>query len=160
MSQLLDSPFEKLLAKLVRDYVRFVTVGGVAVAMNGFVRSTEDVDILIDPSPANIDTTLTSLRTFGQGFARELSRDDFTDEEGCIRISEESESCQIDIFTRIGGLTWKDMESHIRHFEVSGVRIPYLSRAGLVMLKRESHREKDRIDVDALERLDAGESVG
>ena len=52
------------------------------------------------------------------------------------------------------------MESHIRHFEVSGVRIPYLSRAGLVMLKRESHREKDRIDVDALERLDAGESVG
>ena len=44
----MDTPYEKLLAKLARAEVKFIIVGGVAVALNGFVRTTEDVDILIE----------------------------------------------------------------------------------------------------------------
>jgi hypothetical protein len=35
----MDTPYEKLLAKLARSDVKFIIVGGVAVALNGFVRA-------------------------------------------------------------------------------------------------------------------------
>jgi len=45
---------EELLADLVAAEVGFVVVGGIACALNGVVRTTEDLDILIDSSPSNL----------------------------------------------------------------------------------------------------------
>ena len=59
----MDTPYEKLLAKLVRAEVKFIIVGGVAVALNGFVRTTEDIDILIEASAENVTRLLDELRT-------------------------------------------------------------------------------------------------
>ena len=85
----MDTPYEKLLAKLARAEVKFIIVGGVAVALNGFVRTTEDVDILIEASADNVSRLLDELEEFGEGYARELSPADFCDSEGAIRIIED-----------------------------------------------------------------------
>jgi len=100
----MEPTFEKLLVILAEAGVEFVVVGGVAVTLHGYVRLTEDVDILIEPSSANIQRFLDSLADYGEGFARELSLEDFTDEEGAIRIVEETELSQIEVFTRRSGL--------------------------------------------------------
>lgn len=41
----MEPSFEKLLAALADGEIRFLLVGGLAVALNGYVRLTEDVDI-------------------------------------------------------------------------------------------------------------------
>lgn len=146
----IESPFEKLLAKLVKDGAVFTTIGGIAVCLNGFIRLTEDVDILVEPSRENIERLLTSLRTFGEGYARELTPEDLGDEEGAVRIIEASENCQVDIFTRLRGFRWKDLQAYVVYFETEHARIPYLNAEGLIRLKRDSDREKDLIDVGAL----------
>lgn len=46
----MDTPYEKLLVNLARADVKFIVVGGMAVALNGFLRTTEDVAILIERS--------------------------------------------------------------------------------------------------------------
>lgn len=153
MTNPIESPFEKLLVTLVRDGVAFTTVGDVAVCLNGFVRLTEDVDILVESSRKNLGMLLECLAHFGQGFARELSLDDFTEEEGAIRVVEETESCQIDIFTIMAGLRWTDLQTNVRYFETQDLRIPYLDATGLLRLKKTSHRERDRIDVEVLQRI-------
>jgi hypothetical protein len=79
--------FEGLLALLVASNVAFILVGVVAVCLNGFVRTTEDLDVLIEDSRPNIERLLQCLRQFGQGHASQLTTDDFTDEEGAIRVS-------------------------------------------------------------------------
>ena len=66
----MDTPYEKLLAKLARAEVKFIIVGGVAVALNGFVRTTEDVDILVESSAENVTRLLNELRNFGEGHAQ------------------------------------------------------------------------------------------
>ena len=38
--------FEKLLIMLSDGGIKFIVAGGVACALNGFVRATEDLDIL------------------------------------------------------------------------------------------------------------------
>lgn len=65
----MDTPYEKLLAKLARAEVKFTIIGGVAGALNGFVRTTEDVDILIEASADNVDRLLRELGHFGEGHA-------------------------------------------------------------------------------------------
>ena len=92
--QTMEPTFEKLLVILAEGGVGFVIVGGVAVTLHGYVRLTEDVDILLESSPANIQRFLDSLADYGEGFARELSQEDFTDEEGAIRIVEETNSAR------------------------------------------------------------------
>jgi hypothetical protein len=44
-----------LLRALVVGEVRFVVIGGIAVAAHAAIRATEDVDIVPDPDPANIE---------------------------------------------------------------------------------------------------------
>ncbi len=151
------TPFERLLVALVRGDVAFVTVGGVACSLSGFVRTTEDVDILVAGSRANIERLLSVLLDFGDGSARELTPDDFTDEEGAIRVVE---AFPLDLFTRMGGRRFEDLLAFVRHAEIDGVRVPFLGPDGLILLKQSSRREKDRIDVLALRRLlDAGDPV-
>jgi hypothetical protein len=43
-----------LLAALYAAEARFVLIGGVAVAAHGYVRATEDLDIVPDPSAENL----------------------------------------------------------------------------------------------------------
>ena len=65
--------FEKLLKLLSNRGIKFIVVGGVACALNGFVRATEDVDILVETSEANITAMLDTLQGWGEGFAKELA---------------------------------------------------------------------------------------
>jgi len=149
----MEPTFEKLLACLAEGGVDLVLVGGLAVTLHGYVRLTEDVDILIEPSMENVERLLACLGNYGEGFARELSPEDFTDEEGAIRIVEEAENSQLDVFTRMAGLRYEDLIEDAETFRLRHHEIRYASSARLIELKGRSVREKDRLDVAALERL-------
>lgn len=139
-----SNPFEELLVGLARAGVDFITVGGIACAFNGHVRATEDVDILIRRNPENVRKLLSFLSTYGEGFGRELEEKDFTDEEGAVRVIEEF---PIDIFVVMGGCHYEDLLKSVRTVEIGRCAIPYLDRDGLIRLKKDSVREKDRLDV-------------
>ncbi len=143
--------FEKLLVLLVRSDVRFITVGGFACAFNGFVRGTEDLDLVIDASRENLARLLNALQGYGEGHARELKIEDFADEEGAIRLVE---AFPLDMFVRISGLTYDDLKPDIRYADIDDARVPYLHRTRLIEIKAHSLREIDRLDVIQLRKLD------
>ena len=142
--------FEELLVGLVRAGVEFAVVGGVAVSLNGFVRATDDLDLILQQSPENIQRLLGYLSRWGEGWARELKVQDFIPQEGSIRVME---NFDLDLFTLMRGKAWEDFRPRLRYLETCGVRIPYLSPEDLIFLKQDSWREKDRIDVAALKKI-------
>lgn len=151
---MIESSFEKLLEALVEAEVKFVTVGGIAVSLNGFVRLTEDVDILISHEKENVTKTIAVISTFGEGYASELSTDDFPLEEGAVRVIEESVGLQVDIFVQMKERSYEDFENSMSFFTSrNGISIPFLNKEGLLYLKSDSVREKDQIDVSALTRM-------
>ncbi|MFN2508405.1 MAG: DUF6036 family nucleotidyltransferase [Chthoniobacterales bacterium] len=145
--------FESLLVKLSRTSVDYLVAGGVAVCLNGFVRTTDDIDILIDAWPANVERLLAALATFGQGFARELSPEDFSLEEGAVRLNDDF---TVDIFTLMRSRTFADFEAKAGSLKIENVVIRYLAPESLIELKSLSTREKDRLDVVALRQIMAG----
>ncbi len=150
----MEPSFEKLLVILAEAKVQFVVFGGVAVTLHGYVRLTEVIDIIIESSSENIQRFLDSLADYGEGFARELSLDDFDDDEGAIRIVEETELSQIDVFTRMSGNDYWDLRSDASILQLRNHQIAYASKAALIRLKSGSVREKDQFDVSALKQLE------
>jgi Nucleotidyltransferase of unknown function (DUF6036) len=149
-------PYERLLVALVASGVDFALVGGVAVSMNGYVRATEDVGIIVHDAPENLRKLLDCLAKWGEGWARELKVEDFVFQEGSIRVMEDFD---LDIFTRMRGKSLDDFRPRLRYLETGGVRIPYLSPADLIFLKQDSWRDKDKLDVLAMREIIDRESV-
>jgi hypothetical protein len=117
--------FEELLVPLAINNIRYITVGGFACAFNGFVRITDDIDIIVKCDPDNITSHLKTLSGYQSGFAAELSLTDFCDEEGSIRIQE---SFPIDMFTRMSGYHYEDFVTSIKYFQIDFYAIPYLDK--------------------------------
>jgi hypothetical protein len=153
--RMMDTPYEKLLESLARAEVKFIVVGGVAVALNGFVRTTDDVDILIEASAENITRLLATLAFFGEGHARELSVKDFDEAEGAVRVIEDF---PLDIFTLMRGQSYGDLRGDLRQTMINGTKIHFLNADGLIRLKTDSAREKDQIDIAALRKRTVGKS--
>ena len=148
------SPFERLLADLTAASVDYAVVGGVAVITNGYVRLTEDLDILVSDAPDDLIKLLTVLGRFGEGHARELTPEDFPRQEGCIRIMEDFD---LDVFTLMRGHTLEDFRDELRRFESPTCSFFHLSPQQLIQLKDGSWREKDKLDVLAMKEILARE---
>jgi len=99
--------------ELLNDHeVRYLIVGGLAVAFHGYPRYTGDIDVWVDGSPENADRMLRVLETFGFG-SLGLSQEDFTKPDMVVQLG--YEPCRIDVMTSLkavdsrtrGRITWK-----------------------------------------------------
>ena len=144
------SRFEKLLVALAQGGVDYAVVGGLAVILNGYPRVTVDVDILVSDTSENLHRLLDCLSGWGEGWARELKVEDFTAQEGAIRVMEDFD---LDIFTRLGGKSLEDFRPRLRHLDARGAQIHYLAPEDLILLKEGSWREKDQLDVAAMRKI-------
>ncbi len=140
--------FDALLARLAKADVSFLVVGGYAVMKAGFLRVTEDIDVLLESSPGNIERFAQALEMFSPA-AAELTPDDFPMEEGSIRIVEDFD---IDVFVQMSGKTYSDLRPESDSHDVLGESVLFLGREALIALKDGSLREKDQIDVAWLRR--------
>ena len=134
--------------RLVQDRIEFALAGGLAVCLNGFVRTTDDVDILIDNSPENVARLAACLADFGEGHGKDLTSADLTDEPGAVRVQEDF---SLDIFVRMNGKNLADLSPWIGYYLLkTGTPIPFLKAEALIETKKGSSREKDRADIGAL----------
>lgn len=139
--------FESVLAALARRQVSFLVVGGLAIVQAGYVRLTEDVDLLVEAEPANLGRLLEVLQGVGSGAAAELSVEDLPVEEGAVRIAEDFD---IDLFTLMSGHRYEDLLPYAERHDVLGEQVSFLGPEGLVLLKQGSLRPKDQLDLLAL----------
>ncbi len=128
---------------LEREHVEYALIGGYALALQGIVRLTEDVDILVEPTLENTRRWVQALSNLPDGAAKELAGDDTLHEElYAIRINDEF---TVDIMNSASGLTWEDLLPY--RSRVDGINV--VSLEGLLRMK-EHGRLKDQADAEAI----------
>lgn len=143
-------PLLKLLARFQAEGVQYILVGGQAVRLNGFVRATEDIDILLPSSIDNGRKVIKALDFLAS--SKDLDPRWFevaAEEPENIRVADE---LLIDLLFAANGQTFESLAAHVRVLMVEGVEVRTLDIEGLLKTKTD-YRDKDRIDREALERL-------
>lgn len=140
----LDSDFSEFVALLAAHDVRYMIVGGYALAAHGLPRATGDLDVWIWPDPDNARRILEVLDEFGFG-ELSISEDDLTSPDLVIQLG--YPPYRIDLLTRIEGVNFESAWQ--RHVEVilDTVRVPFIGRDDLIANKRAVGRPQDVADV-------------
>jgi len=63
----LNQDFREFVQSLADNHVRYLVIGGYAVAIHGYPRYTKDIDIWIEMSPSNAANMVKALEQFGFG---------------------------------------------------------------------------------------------
>lgn len=74
---MLNKDFREFIESLNSNKVKYLVLGGYAVALHGHPRYTKDLDIWLELSAENAERVLRALNDFGFG-GMNLSKEDFT----------------------------------------------------------------------------------
>ena len=134
---------------LEAENVQYALVGGYALALQGIVRLTEDVDILVEPTAENARRWVRALSKLPDGATKELVGDEqLHTEHYAIRINDEF---TVDVMNSASGLTWNDLVPYRKR--IDGIQV--ISLEGLLRMK-EHGRLKDQADAEAIRAILAG----
>jgi hypothetical protein len=127
--------------------VRYLNVGGYAVAYHGHPRMTGDIDIFIDISDENARKLEAVTDAFG--FASlGLTAPDFLEPGTIIQLGKPPNS--IDLLSSLSGVTFDDVWQQRVSETVDGVRLVFIDKTSLLVNKSATGRPKDLADIDAL----------
>ena len=143
--------FDEMLAALSAAGARFLVVGAHALAAHGLPRATGDLDIWVEPDPANAERVWRALVAFGAPLDR-LVLADLTSPDLVFQIG--LPPARIDLMTSASGLGFAEAWSERIVVNVDGRELPIISRAHLIRNKRATGRPQDLVDADRLEAVE------
>ncbi len=143
-----DADLVSLARELNRLGVAYVVVGGFAINRLGFVRATEDIDLLIARDLANQALVKKALEILPDRAIRDLGDEDIA-QWVVVRVNDD---ITVDLMTEACGVRYEDAIQGIEKEVIEGVAIPFAS-ADLMLKMKQSPREKDAADRSFLEQL-------
>ena len=149
----LDRDFSEFIACCVARDVRFLIVGGYALAAHGHPRFTKDLDVWVWLDPGNASRLVSALDDFGFG-ALGLTAADFGEPGVVVQLGHAPK--RIDLLTSIDGVTFDECWSDHVVLEIGGLAVPFIDVEHLIVNKRASGRLQDLADAEALTRNETG----
>ncbi|GIV62711.1 MAG: hypothetical protein KatS3mg045_0050 [Bellilinea sp.] len=143
----LSPDFKEFIELLNFNKVRYLIVGGYAVAFHGYPRYTKDLDIWIENTAENAQRLMEALEQFGFG-SLGLSEQDFLIPEQIIQLGYPPN--RIDLITSLPGVSFHECYEARIEVEVDGVIARFIDLEHLKQNKRASGRFQDLADLENL----------
>ena len=143
--------FLKIIDAFNKEHVDYIVIGGVAVILNGFERFTNDLDIFIEVIPQNVERLKKSLlNIYKDASINEILSEDFNNYP-VIRYGTPN-GFYLDIIGKLGEMVkYEDLKYEIKN--INGVNVKIAAPETLYTLKKDTIREKDKIDAQFLKKL-------
>ena len=143
----LDKDFNEFVELFLEHNVRFLIVGGYALAAHGLPRATGDLDAWVWINPENAQNIMRALNAFGfQNLL--LTESDFSKENSIIQLG--YPPFRIDILTSIDGVAFDQAWEKKVVVELNGMNVPFIGREDLITNKKATGRPQDIADVSRL----------
>lgn len=150
MGNIFNQDFQEFILSLNEAEVDYLLIGGYAVILYGYYRTTGDLDIWINPTKDNYTRMIAAFNKFGLP-QDVISIDDFLDKENNEVFTFGRPPVSIDILTKVKGLEFnKAMQNSIVN-ESEGFPIKLISYKELIKAKKASNRHRDINDIAHLE---------
>ncbi len=144
---MLNQDFKEFIQFLNDNSVKYLVVGGYAVAVHGHPRYTKDIDIWIEISLENANNLLKALQQFGFG-SLGLNIQDFLNPDRIIQLGYPPN--RIDLLTTIDGVDFANCYPARLEIIVDDITVNFIDLNNLKLNKKASGRFQDLADLENL----------
>jgi hypothetical protein len=155
---------ERVLGALNSGGVRYLVVGGIAVVLHGYLRTTADLDLVVQLAPDNVRRALQVMERLGyeprapvplHGFADAATRGSWVREKNLVVFSlwsPDRPGLEVDLFAE-EPFDFDAVYERSLEVPLDRERARVIALEDLLAMKRAVDRPRDREDVEALEAL-------
>ena len=134
MPDIFESDFSDFIFALNVSNTEYLVVGGYAVILHGYYRTTQDLDIWVNKTPENHVRLSKAFAIFGMPLF-DMTLENFLSEKFDV-FSMGRSPIRIDIITKLKGLHFEDASKHSLVKEIKGLKINYLHLNDLIQAKK------------------------
>jgi len=145
---MLNQDFKEFIQSLNDNGVRYLVVGGYAVALHGHPRYTKDIDIWVELDQDNATRIIQALDDFGFS-SLGLKAADFLEDNIIVQLGYPPN--RIDLLTTLVGVDFETCFASRVEVDVDGIQVFFIDLENLKKNKQASGRKQDLADIDNLE---------
>jgi predicted nucleotidyltransferase len=138
---------------LLENKVNYLTIGGFAVNIYGYGRSTGDIDIFIEDTIINRENLRKAIKQMGLGDFESINTMQFI--PGWTDFSLDF-NFRLDIMSSVKGLenkTFSELLEKANIVDLKGIPVYFLDYDNLIIAKKATSRPKDLLDIEELEKV-------
>lgn len=145
---MLNQDFKEFIQSLNDNQVRYLVIGGYAVAFHGHPRYTKDLDVWIAMNPDNAAKMVKALQQFGFG-SLGLKAEDFLVPDQIIQLG--YAPSRIDLLTTLEGVEFENCYASRVEVEIDEIKANFIDLDNLKRNKKATGRHQDLADLENLE---------
>ncbi len=143
----MNRDLREFVQSLNENNVRYLIVGGYAVAAHGHPRYTKDLDIWIEMMPENAERLVCAIEQFGFGSLK-LQAEDFLVPEQIIQLGYPPN--RIDLINSLKGVNFEECYRSKAEITITDVKVNFIDLTNLKKNKQATGRFQDLADLENL----------
>ncbi len=148
MANLFNQDFREFIQSLNINDVEYILVGGYAVILHGYIRSTADMDVWVNKTKENYQKLKKALKQFG---APIFSENEFLGNEFNV-WGFGKEPNRIEIMSEVKGVKFDNVYKKSKIYKEDNFNIRYIHLNHLLEAKEAAGRFKDKNDIEQLKK--------
>jgi predicted nucleotidyltransferase len=129
--------------------IKYLVIGGYAVSIHGYPRSTKDIDVCIEMSDTNASKMVQVINDFGFESLK-LKKEDFLKKDFITQLG--FPPLRIDILNDLSGVGFEEAWNNKKIVSIENVPVNFIGYNDLIIVKKNAGRPQDLADVDKLEK--------
>jgi len=149
-----NSDFIEYIELLKKYEVEYILVGGMAVNIHGYRRTTGDMDIFVNPTSQNHLKLKKVHLDFGMHMGEMEAEENFLNTSKFDVFTFGSSPIQIDLLTVCKGIDFNEAFHNALKIEIdNGLKVLVVDYRSLISSKKASNRLRDLADIEELEKV-------
>ena len=149
MNNIFNPDFEDFIKLLNKNEIEYMLVGGYAVILHGYSRTTGDMDLWVKKDKANYAKIMKAFEEFGMPVF-EMTEDNFLNNDSLDVFTFGRPPVSIDILNSVKGLKFEEAYKNSEIRNIEGLDIRLISLQDLLKAKKASARPRDINDIENL----------
>jgi predicted nucleotidyltransferase len=149
MGNIFNQDFQDFIQALNKFEVEYILVGGYAVILRGYSRTTGDMDIWVNKTEENYKKLFKAFSFFGLSIS-DMTKENFLQNKDFDVFSYGRPPVSIDIMTALKGLIFEQAFENKEIYDFEGFLINLISKQDLIIAKKAANRFKDINDIEHL----------
>jgi hypothetical protein len=129
--------------------VKYLVIGGYAVSVHGYPRSTKDIDLCIEMSETNASKMIQVIKDFGFSSLK-LKNEDFLKKDSITQLG--FPPLRIDILNDLDGVSFEEAWNNKKIISFENVPVNFIGYNDLLIVKQKAGRPQDIADVEKLKK--------